>query len=42
VDVIPLDTLRRLVRDCIEQHIDQRALEMALIAEDQERKTLIS
>jgi hypothetical protein len=40
VDAIPPDTLRQLVSDCIEQHIDRHALQLAIIAEENERKIL--
>jgi hypothetical protein len=40
VDAIPPDTLRRLVRDCIEQHVDGHALQVAMVAEQNERQLL--
>ncbi|HEY7425961.1 MAG TPA: hypothetical protein VH682_17155 [Gemmataceae bacterium] len=40
VDAIPPDDLRGLVRECIEQHVDQRALEVMQIAEENERAIL--
>ena len=40
LDAIHPDTLRPLVRDAIEQHIDFRQLEVFRIAEQEERKIL--
>jgi hypothetical protein len=40
VDAISPDELRELVRECIEQHVDERALEITRIAEESERKIL--
>jgi hypothetical protein len=40
LDAIPPDLLRRLVRDCIERHIDQRKLAVTLAAEESERAYL--
>ena len=40
VDAIPPARLRTMVRECIEQHIDQEALERTRMIEDQERQTL--
>jgi hypothetical protein len=40
VDAIPSSTLRRLVRACIESHINQRALARTLRVEAAERETL--
>jgi len=40
VDAIPPDKLRALVRDCIEQHVDEAAFESLQVAEADERKIL--
>jgi hypothetical protein len=40
VDAIPPDTLRDLVRDAIEQHVDQDEFERLQVIEQQERMTL--
>jgi hypothetical protein len=40
VDAIPPDRLRQLVRDCIEQHIDDAALQVTQVAEQHERRLL--
>lgn len=40
VDALPADVLRELARDCITQHIDERALEVLRAAEESERATL--
>jgi hypothetical protein len=40
VDAIDPDRLRALVRQCIEQHVNQRALEVMQIAEKNEREIL--
>jgi hypothetical protein len=40
LDAIHPDTLRALVRDAIEQHIDFQQLEVLRVAEDQERRIL--
>ena len=40
VDAIEPKTLRELVRDCIERHVDQRALEVVEVAEESEREIL--
>jgi hypothetical protein len=40
VDAIDPDTLRDLVRECIEQHVDDRALEVMQTAEESEREIL--
>jgi hypothetical protein len=40
LDAMPIDVLQGLVRDAIEQHIDQRAYEKLKIAEDSEREML--
>lgn len=40
VDAIPAQQLRDIVREAIEQHIDQRALEITLAAEQSERDVL--
>lgn len=40
VDAIAPDTLRTLVRRCIEQHIDREALDRMLTVETAERETL--
>ncbi|MFH8496680.1 hypothetical protein [Streptomyces coeruleorubidus] len=40
VDAIPPDTLRRIVRDGIEQHIDPRALRLSKRGERRERQSL--
>jgi len=42
VDAIRLDYLRELVRDCIEQHIDQRQLAQTRKSEEMERLTLMN
>jgi hypothetical protein len=41
VDAIPASKLRELVRDCIEQHVDQRQLQITRVAEESERGLLI-
>lgn len=40
LDAIPSAQLRQLVRDCIEQHVDERALQTILVAEKSEREHL--
>jgi hypothetical protein len=40
LDAIPANKLRKLVRDCIERHIDQRQLAVLRAAEESERETL--
>jgi hypothetical protein len=40
VDAIPPDQLRQLVRDCIEQHIDEQALAITRRVEESERQIL--
>ena len=40
VDAIEPERLRGLVRDCIEQHVDQKALEVVEVAEESEREIL--
>jgi hypothetical protein len=40
VDALPVDVLQQLVRDAIEQHINQRQLEITKIAEASERAAL--
>jgi hypothetical protein len=40
VDAIPPDQLRELVRDCIEQHVDGRRLDLLRVAEQSERDIL--
>lgn len=40
VDALPVDVLQQLVRDSIEQHIDQRQLEITRLAEESERGVL--
>lgn len=40
VDAVPVEVLRDLVRDAIEQHIDQRQLEITKHAEESEREIL--
>jgi hypothetical protein len=40
VDSIPPDDLRALVRQCIEQHVDERALQVMRVAEQSERDIL--
>jgi hypothetical protein len=40
LDALPAKELRRLVADCIEQHIDRHELERAQVIESQERETL--
>ena len=42
VDAIPPDLLRRLVRECIERHVDQDILERTRAVEEAERETLAS
>lgn len=42
LDAIPPDELRRIVRAAIEQHIDQRQLEILRIAENSEREILMT
>jgi hypothetical protein len=42
VDAIPSTTLRDLVREAIEQHIDQNTLRITRIAEESEKTTLLS
>jgi hypothetical protein len=39
-DALPPNVLRELVNDCIEQHVDQRALHVVQVAEESERKAL--
>lgn len=41
VDAIPPDTLRALVRDCIERHVDQHQLKVLKRVEAQERELLL-
>jgi hypothetical protein len=41
VDAIPPDTLREMVRNCIEQHIDQDRLDRLRVVEAAERETLL-
>ncbi len=41
VDAIPPDTIRDMVRECIEQHIDQDRLERLRLVEQAERETLL-
>ncbi len=41
VDAIPASTLRQLVRDAIEQHVDPEALRLTRIAEQSERDVLM-
>jgi hypothetical protein len=38
LDAIPPNTLRDLVRDCIEQHLDERALAALIVAEESEKE----
>jgi hypothetical protein len=40
LDAIPAQQLRLMVRECIEQHVDQRAFEITKIAEGNERELL--
>lgn len=40
LDAIPPDRLRDLVRDCIEKHVDRRALAATMAAERSEREYL--
>jgi len=40
LDAIDPDTLRGLVRDCIERHVDKRKLEIIRVAEESERQQL--
>lgn len=40
VDAIPASTLRQIVRDAIEQHIDPEALRLTRMVEDSERAGL--
>jgi hypothetical protein len=40
VDAIPPRTLREMVRDCIEQHVDRRKYEVLKVAEKNERQAL--
>jgi hypothetical protein len=40
VDAIPPSQLRQLVRECIEPHVDEHALYLTSVAEEQERKIL--
>ena len=40
LDAIDPETLRGLVRDCIERHVDRRKLETLLLAEESEREQL--
>jgi hypothetical protein len=40
LDAIDPEILRRLVRDCIEQHVDRRKLETVFVAERSEREQL--
>lgn len=42
VDALPVDVLQQLVRDAIEQHIDQRQLELTRLAEASEREALLA
>jgi hypothetical protein len=41
LDAIPLDRLRQLARDCIEQHVDQHQLSVLQKTEDEERRLLL-
>jgi hypothetical protein len=41
LDAIPPDDLRELARQCIEQHIDMRQLDVLRVAEASERETLL-
>jgi hypothetical protein len=40
VDAIPSSTLRQMVSKCIEQHVDQRQMEITRIAEQHERESM--
>lgn len=40
VDAIPANTLRSIVRDAIEQHVDPEALRLTRVAEASERDVL--
>jgi hypothetical protein len=40
LDAVDPETLRGLVRACIEQHVDRRKLETLLVAERSEREQL--
>jgi len=40
LDAIPANTLRGLVRGCIERHVDQEQLAVLRAAEESERETL--
>jgi hypothetical protein len=40
LDAVEPETLRGLVRACVEQHMDRRKLETLLVAEESERKQL--
>jgi hypothetical protein len=40
IDAVPAATLRQMVRDCIERHIDRRRLEQIKLIEAQERHVL--
>ena len=40
IDAMPMDVLRKMVRECIIQHIDQQEWAAQLAIEDQERVTL--
>jgi hypothetical protein len=40
LDAIPADKLRRLVRECIERHVDQEQLGVLKVAEESERELL--
>jgi hypothetical protein len=42
VDAIPPNQLRALVRDCIEQHVDERQLAVTRAAEKSERETVLA
>lgn len=42
LDAIPAPMLRQLVRDCIERHISQEALEVMRAAEESERRNLMA
>lgn len=41
LDAVPPDTLRQLVRECIEQHVDERKLAVTIAAEQSEREYLL-
>jgi hypothetical protein len=40
VDALPVDVLQELVRDCIEQHLDEQELQVTFTAEESERSAL--